>query len=167
MSSKQEWKPMLGCRRFLLWINPPRCLILLEIPHITRGGSFEVSISIGWTTHYLLLLLLLIITITIIIIIIIISTWILTYQPRRTFREPQGDCQNSPIQLSMKQGSGDFWAQPTKIHPFTTSTGFAKIWPVANLLPFIWTGQYPIFFFQVPPNFFFIVMTTSQEPRHW
>ena len=46
------------------------------------------------------------------------------------------------------QGSGDFWAQPAKIRPFTTSTSFFRIWPVANLLPLIWTGQYPIFFFK-------------------
>jgi hypothetical protein len=65
------------------------------------------------------------------------------------------------------QGSGDFWAQPAKIRPFKTSTGFPMIWPVANLLPFIWTGQYPVFFFQVPANFFFIVMTTGQELGHW
>jgi hypothetical protein len=31
------------------------------------------------------------------------------------------------------------------------------------LLPLIWTGQYPILFFQVPANFFFFVMTTGQE----
>ena len=42
------------------------------------------------------------------------------------------------------QGSGDFWAQPAKICPFTTSTGFFRIWPLANLLPLIWTGQYPL-----------------------
>jgi hypothetical protein len=67
-----------------------------------------------------------------------------------------------------RQGSGDFWAQPAKKHPFTTSTGFLKIWPVANLLPFIWTGQYIyIYIFQVPANFFFIVTTTSQELGHW
>jgi hypothetical protein len=44
--------------------------------------------------------------------------------------------------------------------------------PVANLLPSIWTGQYPITLLskcrlisssQVPTNFFFIVMTTGQE----
>ena len=40
------------------------------------------------------------------------------------------------------QGSGDFWAQPAKIRPFTTSTAFFRIWPFANLLPLIWTGQY-------------------------
>jgi hypothetical protein len=62
---------------------------------------------------------------------------------------------------------GDFWAQPAKICPFTTSTSFFRIWPVANLLSLIWTGQYPIFFFQVPTNFFFIVMTTDQELGHW
>ena len=63
-------------------------------------------------------------------------------------------------------GSGDFWAQPPKIRPFTTSTGFLRIWPVANLLPFIWTGQYPIFFskFWLIPSF--IVMTTGQELGH-
>jgi hypothetical protein len=95
-----------------------------------------------------------------------------------------------------KQSSGDFWAPPAKIRPFTTSTGFSTIWPVANLLPLIWTGQYlllfssvyrflhnltgcklvaihldwPIsssFLFQVPANFFFIVMTTGQELEHW
>jgi hypothetical protein len=65
----------------------------------------------------------------------------------------------------VEQGSGDFWDQPAKIHPFTTSTSFLRIWPVANLMPFIWTGQYPIFF-QVPANFFFIVMTTGQELGH-
>ena len=39
----------------------------------------------------------------------------------------------------VKQGLGDFWAQPAKIRPFTT-TGSLRIWPVPNLLPFIWTG---------------------------
>ena len=53
-----------------------------------------------------------------------------------------------------------------KICPFTTSTGIFKIWPVVNLLPLIWTGQYPSSF-QVLANFFFIVMTTSQELGHW
>ena len=47
-----------------------------------------------------------------------------------------------------RQGLGDFWAQPAKIRPFTTSTGFFKIWLVANLLPLIWTSQYPILFFK-------------------
>jgi hypothetical protein len=66
------------------------------------------------------------------------------------------------------QGWGDFWAQPAKIHPFTTSTGVSRILPFANLLPFIWTGQYPLYiFFQLPANFFFIVMTTGQELGHW
>ena len=45
------------------------------------------------------------------------------------------------------------------------STGFSRISPVANLLLFIWTGQHPIFFSQVPANFFFIVMTTGQESK--
>jgi hypothetical protein len=40
---------------------------------------------------------------------------------------------------------------------------FFRISLVANLLPLIWTSQYPLFFFQVPDNFFFIVMTTGQE----
>jgi hypothetical protein len=39
---------------------------------------------------------------------------------------------------------------------------FFRIRPVANLLPFIWTGHYPIVFFEVPANFFFIVMTSGQ-----
>ena len=67
--------------------------------------------------------------------------------------------------------SGDFWAQPAKTRPFTTSTGFffSSIWPVANLLPYIWTGQHPVcvFFFQCRLKLFFIVMTTSQELGHW
>jgi len=77
------------------------------------------------------------------------------------------------IWRSLEQGSGDFRAQPAKMRPFTTSTGFFMIWPVANLLPFIWTGQYPYIwlaiyiFFQVPANSFFIVMTTGQELGHW
>jgi hypothetical protein len=33
------------------------------------------------------------------------------------------------------------------------------------LLPLIWTSQYPMLF-QVPANFFFIVMTTGQELGH-
>ena len=38
--------------------------------------------------------------------------------------------------LPSEQRSGDFWAQPAQICPFiTTSTGFLRIWPVANLLP--------------------------------
>ena len=46
------------------------------------------------------------------------------------------------------QGSGDFEAQPAKIHPFTISSiGFSRFWPGAKLLPFIWTVQYPILFF--------------------
>ena len=53
------------------------------------------------------------------------------------------------------------------LRPFTTSTGFPRIWPVANLLPFMWTGLYPIIFFHVPDNFFFIVTTTGQELGHW
>ena len=44
-------------------------------------------------------------------------------------------------QSLLKQGSGDFWTQPAKIRPFTTSTGFFRFWRVANLLPLIWTGQ--------------------------
>jgi hypothetical protein len=48
--------------------------------------------------------------------------------------------------LGVGQGTEGFWAQPTKIRPFTTFTGFFRIWPGANLLPLIWTGQYPIFF---------------------
>jgi hypothetical protein len=46
------------------------------------------------------------------------------------------------------QGLGDFWAQTAKIHPFTTSTGFSRILPVANLLPLIWTGQFLYIFFK-------------------
>ena len=38
---------------------------------------------------------------------------------------------------------------------------FSGFWPVANLLPSIWTGQYIYFFFQVPVNFFF------KRPRTW
>ena len=60
-----------------------------------------------------------------------------------------------------------FWAQPAKTRPFTTSTGFLLISPVANLLPSIWTGQYPIIFFQVPTNYFFIVTTSGQELGYW
>jgi hypothetical protein len=33
-------------------------------------------------------------------------------------------------------------------------------------LPIIWTGRYPMFFFQVSANFFFIVMTPGQELGH-
>ena len=69
--------------------------------------------------------------------------------------------------LAPAKDSGDFWAQPAKVRSFTTSTCFFRIWSVANLLPFIWTGQYPIFVFQVLANFFFIVMTTVQELGHW
>ena len=56
---------------------------------------------------------------------------------------------DSPLSIrGMLQGSGDFWAPPAKIRPFTTSTGFFQDWPVANLLSLIWTGQYPIFLFK-------------------
>jgi hypothetical protein len=34
-----------------------------------------------------------------------------------------------------------------KSAPFTTSTGSFRICLVANLLPLIWTGQYPMYFF--------------------
>ena len=73
------------------------------------------------------------------------------------------------LSLCNRQGSGDFWAQPAKIRPFTTSTGFFRIWPVANLLPLIWIGQNPFFSFlsKMPANFFFTIMTTSQELGHW
>jgi hypothetical protein len=68
--------------------------------------------------------------------------------------------------MALNPGSGDFGAElASKIRPFTTSTGFLRIRPVANLLPFIWTGQYPILF-QVLANFFFVVMTTTQEIGH-
>ena len=33
-----------------------------------------------------------------------------------------------------------FELKQLKICPFPASTGFFRIWPVANLLPFIWTG---------------------------
>ena len=57
--------------------------------------------------------------------------------------------------------AGDFWAQPPKIHPFTTSTGCKLVaihldWPISY-----------VFFRQVPASFFFIVMTTGQELGHW
>jgi hypothetical protein len=60
------------------------------------------------------------------------------------------------------QGSGDFWAQPAKIRPFTTSTGFLRIILVANLLPLIWTGQYPIFFFKCR-----LLHCNDNQPRPW
>jgi hypothetical protein len=47
-----------------------------------------------------------------------------------------------------EQGSGEFWAPPAKIRPFTTSTSFIRISLVANLLPLIWTGRYCIPFFK-------------------
>ena len=70
-----------------------------------------------------------------------------------------------PNHRMRSQGSGYFWAQRT-IHPFTTSTGFFMVWPVAILLPLIWAGQYLNFFFQVLANFPFIVMTTGQKLGH-
>ena len=63
--------------------------------------------------------------------------------------------------------SWDFWAQLAKIRPFTTFTGFFRIWLVANLLPLIWTGQNPTYIFKVPANFFFTIMTTGQELGYW
>ena len=44
-----------------------------------------------------------------------------------------------------RQGSGDFWAQPSKIRPFTTSTGFSRIWPGCKLVA-INLDRSPIFF---------------------
>jgi hypothetical protein len=52
-----------------------------------------------------------------------------------------------PAGSAAYQGSEDFGAPPAKIRPFTTSTGFFRIWPAANLLPLIWTSQYPLFLF--------------------
>ena len=40
----------------------------------------------------------------------------------------------------------------------------SQLLPV-NLFPFIWTGQYPILFSQVPPNFFF--HCNDNQPRTW
>ena len=50
------------------------------------------------------------------------------------------------VQIAQVSGFGRLLCSTSKIHPFTTSTGFFSVWPVANLLPLIWTGQYPIFF---------------------
>jgi hypothetical protein len=65
------------------------------------------------------------------------------------------------------QGSGDFGAQPAKIRPFTTSTSFLMISPVANLLPFIWTGQYPFFFFFFSNAGLFFLHCNDNRPRTW
>jgi hypothetical protein len=54
-----------------------------------------------------------------------------------------------------------------KSAPSQLLPGFFMIWLVAYLLPFIWTGQYPVVSFQVPANFFVIVMTTGQELGRW
>ena len=67
--------------------------------------------------------------------------------------------------LAFRQGSGDFWAQPAEIRPFTISTGFFRIWPVANLLPLIWTGQYPIFFFKC--RLISLLHCNDNQPRTW
>jgi hypothetical protein len=62
------------------------------------------------------------------------------------------------------QDSGDFWAQPAKIRPFTTSTGFPRNCLVANLLPFIWTSQYPIFFSSAG---WLLLHYNDNRPRTW
>jgi hypothetical protein len=44
----------------------------------------------------------------------------------------------------------------------------ARLWPLAARCHQYGTGQYPTYtFFQLPADFFFIGMTTSQELGHW
>ena len=62
--------------------------------------------------------------------------------------------------LEPDQGSGDFWAQPAQIRPFTTFTG-------CNLVAIHLDQPISYCFSQVPANFFFILMTTDQELGHW
>ena len=52
-----------------------------------------------------------------------------------------------------------------KSAPFTTSTGFFGIWPVANLLPFTWTAQYPISFSKC--RLILFVHCNDNRPRTW
>jgi hypothetical protein len=65
--------------------------------------------------------------------------------------------------LANLQGSGDFSAQPAKIRPFTTSTGFFQNLTGSKLAAINLDRPISYIFFQVPANFFFIVITTSQE----
>jgi hypothetical protein len=69
---------------------------------------------------------------------------------------------------SLLQGSADFWAQPPKIRPFiTTSTGFWQDFTGCKLVAINLDRPISYVFFQVPANFFFIVMTTGQELGPW
>jgi hypothetical protein len=64
------------------------------------------------------------------------------------------------------QGSGDFGAQPAKIRPFTTITGFFQDLTGCKLVAIHLDRPISYTFFQVPANFFFIAMTTGQELGH-
>jgi hypothetical protein len=69
------------------------------------------------------------------------------------------------VTRGLRQHLGDLGAQPAKTRPFTTSTGFLRISPVANLLPLIWTNQYyPIFF---PSAGWFLLHCNDNWPRTW
>jgi hypothetical protein len=75
--------------------------------------------------------------------------------------------------LAPWHGLGDFGAQPVKIRPFTTSTGFLRIltgcklvainlnWSISYIHIYIYIYNFYFYFFQVPANFFFIIMTTG------
>ena len=65
------------------------------------------------------------------------------------------------------QGSGDFWAQPAKILPFTTSTGFLQDLTGCKLVAIHLDRPISYNFFQAPANVFFTVITTGQERGHW
>jgi hypothetical protein len=68
--------------------------------------------------------------------------------------------------MNREQGLGDFWPRPAKIRPFTTSTVlpvFFRIWLVADFVAINLDRPISYIFFQVPANFFLIVMTTGQE----
>jgi hypothetical protein len=75
--------------------------------------------------------------------------------------------QKDKVCLSWFQGSGDFWAQPAKIHTFATSTGFFQDLTGCKLVAIHLDRPISYISFQVSANFFFIVMTTGQELEHW
>ena len=77
---------------------------------------------------------------------------------------------NSQVMATVQilgQGSGDFWAQPAKIRPFTTSSGFLQDLTGCKLVAIHLDRPISYIFVQVPANFVFIVMTTGQELGHW
>jgi len=98
-----------------------------------------------------------------------------THTGRGSYRPP---CKPHPIHsvpfpsllrplIFMWERERDFWAQPAKIHPFTTSTGILQDLTACKLVAIHLDRPISYILLQVPANFFFIVMTTGQELGHW